>query len=183
MKKYLLFVCNIVLLGAPAIGYAGDLKVTSTAFKNGGTLGNAYIFDSFGCTGQNVSPALTWSGAPPETKYYALMVHDPDAPTGSGWWHWVMINIPSTVTNLPEKAGNTGASLPVDAMQTPTDFGKVGYGGPCPPPGKPHRYIFKVFALKDKIPVDERATAAMVGFYANQLKLAEGSITGYYGRK
>ena len=110
-----------------------------------------------------MSPALAWKNPPAGTKGYAVTVYDPDAPTGSGWWHWVVYNIPATVTSLPVGAGDRGgAKLPAGALQGRTDFGTAGWGGPCPPKGdKPHRYVFTVHALKtDKLDVPADATAA-----------------------
>ena len=143
------------------------------------------MFNSFGCTGDNVSPQLSWSGAPAGTQSYALTVYDPDAPTGSGWWHWVVINIPATATSIASGAGTAdGKALPVGSQQVRTDFGAVGFGGPCPPAGnKPHRYIFTLFALKaPKLDVPPDATAALAGFMINANTLAKVSFTGYYGR-
>ena len=143
------------------------------------------VFNGFGCTGKNISPALKWSGAPVGTKSYALMVYDPDAPTGSGWWHWVVYNIPATCHELSQGAGATDSkTLPKGAMQGRTDFGTAGFGGACPPKGdKPHRYIFTLFALKtEKLDVPAGATAALVGFMVNANKLAQTSFTATYSR-
>lgn len=164
----------------PALAKTASLKVTSQALSKGKTIANAHVFNGMDCKGENISPDLKWEGAPKETKAFAITVFDPDAPTDSGWWHWSIVNIPATVTSLP--AGASSANLPAGAVEGRTDFGKPGYGGPCPPPGKPHRYIFKVYALKDLIPVDKEASGAMVAFYANHLKLAEGSIEAKYAR-
>ena len=145
-------------------------------------LTDAQVFKGFGCEGKNVSPALKWSGAPSGTKSYAVTVYDPDAPTGSGWWHWVVYNIPATATELPEGAGAADGkgALPAGAVQGKTDFGSAGFGGACPPPGdKPHRYIFTVYALKtDKIDVPADASAALIGFMINANKLAQGELRG-----
>jgi len=113
-----------------------------------------------GCNGQNISPALNWSNAPAGTKSFAVTAYDPDAPTGSGWWHWVMYNIPADATGLVAGAGN-GRNAPRGSQEGRTDFGSKGYGGPCPPAGdKPHHYHFTVFALKvDKLDVPGDATA------------------------
>ncbi|MBY0386297.1 YbhB/YbcL family Raf kinase inhibitor-like protein [bacterium] len=160
---------------------AADLKVESKSIKEAQPINNIYVFNGFGCSGQNKSPHLKWSPGPKGTKFYAVSAYDPDAPTGSGWWHWVMINIPANVTELPE--GASGSNLPQGAVETRTDFAKQGYGGPCPPVGdKPHRYFFKVFALKDKVPVESDAPGAMAGYYMNSLKIAEGQIMGIYSR-
>lgn len=179
MKKYL-FAFAAAAVAFSASAFSADLNVTSSALKPGGMIADAQVFNSFGCSGANISPDLAWSGAPKETKAFAIMVYDPDAPTGSGWWHWLAINIPATTTSLA--AGASGKSMPQGSVEVRTDFGKPGYGGPCPPPGKPHRYIFTVYALKDVIPVDKDASGAMVGFYANSMKLASGSLTAKYGR-
>ncbi|TGJ99440.1 YbhB/YbcL family Raf kinase inhibitor-like protein [Leptospira semungkisensis] len=185
MKRFQSFrnglVLAVLLLAGSA--FAADLKVTSSSVKEGAMIGNAQVFSSFGCTGENFSPDLQWTGAPKDTKFFAVTMYDPDAPTGSGWWHWTIFNIPADATGLAAKAGNEKGPLPAGAIQGRTDFGKPGYGGPCPPKGdKPHRYIFKVIALKDKIPLDAEASGAMVGFYANSLKLAEGKLTAKFGR-
>jgi Raf kinase inhibitor-like YbhB/YbcL family protein len=158
--------------------------LTSTDLKNGGTIASAQVFNEFGCTGGNVSPALAWSGAPSDTKSFALLVHDPDAPTGSGWWHWVVYNIPPTTTALAAGAGDPKKNLmPAGAIQGRNDYGGAGYGGPCPPPGKPHRYQFRLYALKvPKLEVPANASAAMIGFNARAHALAEAEIVALYGR-
>ncbi|HLQ25130.1 MAG TPA: YbhB/YbcL family Raf kinase inhibitor-like protein [Acidiferrobacterales bacterium] len=142
------------------------------------------VFNGFGCQGKNISPALEWSSAPRGTKSFAVTVYDPDAPTGSGWWHWVIFNLPANTKGLVKNAGDPHASLaPQGSVQSRTDFGKTGYGGPCPPPGKPHRYHFTVFALKtDKLPLDENAPGAMVGFYLNQNVIQKTTLTAKYSR-
>jgi Raf kinase inhibitor-like YbhB/YbcL family protein len=136
-----------------------------------------------GCNGQNISPAIQWSNAPAGTKSFAVTMYDPDAPTGSGWWHWMIYNIPATTTSLEAGAGN-GRNAPRGSVEGPTDFGKKEYGGPCPPVGdKPHHYHITVFALKtDKLDVPGNATSAYIGFNLNGNKLATARITGLYGR-
>jgi Raf kinase inhibitor-like YbhB/YbcL family protein len=164
---------------------AADLpfKLESSAVPQNGTIANDQVFKGFGCTGKNISPPLRWTGAPSGTKSFALTVYDPDAPTGSGWWHWVVYNIPATVTELAQGAGNPGGKLPAGAMQGRTDFGSAAYGGPCPPGGdKPHHYIFTVYALKvEKIDVPADSTAAGIGFSINANKLSSASLTATYG--
>lgn len=177
---------RLVLLSfAFSAGQVFALKVTSPDLKDGDTMAEAQVFNSFGCSGENVSPELNWSAAPKGTKSYAVTVYDPDAPTGSGWWHWTVFNIPANVSKLERGAGNDASKLPNGAKEGRTDFGKTGYGGACPPPGdKPHRYIFKVHALKtDKLELDENASGAMVGYYLKQNGLATGQITVRYQRK
>ena len=151
----------------------------------GGQATVAQVFNSFGCTGANKSPQLSWSNPPEGTRSYAITMYDPDAPTGSGWWHWVAFDIPVTTTELPSGAGSFGMeAMPVGAVQSMTDFGKTGYGGPCPPPGHGlHQYIITVYALKtDKLGLDATAGAPMVGFNLSQQMLAKASIVFYYGR-
>jgi hypothetical protein len=129
------------------------------------------VFNGFVCIGNNISPALSWKNSPKNTKSCALLVHDPDAPTGgSGWWHWVVINIPATTTTLPSGAGKSGGSaMPSGATQVATDFGFAGWGGPCPPVGdKAHRYNFTLHALKtEKLDLPSAATSALAGFMVN----------------
>ena len=165
---------------------AGAFTLESTEVKPNSTIAEAQVFKGFGCEGGNVSPALTWKNPPAGTKSFAVTMYDPDAPTGSGWWHWIVFNIPADVTSLPKGIGNPASGqTPKGAVQSKTDFGKPGYGGPCPPKGdKPHHYIFTVYALKvDKIDADENASGAMVGFMLNANKLGKASFTGTYGSK
>jgi len=143
------------------------------------------LFNGFGCSGANISPQLSWENPPAGTKSFAVTMYDPDAPTGSGWWHWLIFDIPTTAKELPSNAGDVKTNLaPKGSIQSMTDFGSVGYGGPCPPQGHGfHTYIITVHALKtDKLGLDEKASPALVGFnlYANTIKKA--SIVMYYGR-
>jgi Raf kinase inhibitor-like YbhB/YbcL family protein len=165
-------------------GWAAEFQLSSPTIKDKGKIGNEHVFAGFGCTGGNVSPALQWQGVPKETKSFALTVYDPDAPTGSGWWHWVIFNLPSTVNSLPPNAGKPDSGVaPAGSIQSVTDFGQPGYGGPCPPAGdKPHRYIFTLYALKvDQLPLKSDASGAMVGFYLKQNMIAKASFTAFYG--
>ena len=163
---------------------AREFKVVSEVLKPHKKMSEKQVFNGFGCKGENISPDLRWTGAPEGTRYFAVTLFDPDAPTGSGWWHWVVLNIPKTVDHLPLGASNSDSpALPLGAIETRTDFGKAGYGGPCPPVGnKSHRYIFTVYALKDVVPLDKEAPGAMAGFYLNQLKLGEAKLEVNYGR-
>jgi Raf kinase inhibitor-like YbhB/YbcL family protein len=165
----------------------GKSKFTmvSPDLSQGKDIPEAQVYNGFGCKGKGLSPELHWSGAPEGTKSYALMVHDPDAPTGSGFWHWVVYDIPADTDHLPGEAGDPKQprGLPKGAIQGRNDFGTVGYGGPCPPPGKPHHYHFRLFALKvPKLEVPAEATTAMIGFYVNANKLGETDLMGIYGR-
>lgn len=146
-----------------------------------GTFSNHHILNGFGCTGDNVSPALAWSNPPAGTKTFAVQVQDLDAPTGSGFWHWAVYNIPASATGLPQGAGNRAASLPAPAFGGTTDLldtgvagGNGNYGGPCPPAGdQPHRYVFTVYALAvdDLVAaagVPRTGTAALYSFVMNK---------------
>jgi len=175
----------LCLLGTGAHA-AGQMTLTSPQIKNGGSIAVEQEFKGFGCTGGNISPALAWKGAPKGTKSFALTVYDPDAPTGSGWWHWVMFNIPADVTSLPKGAGDPAAKLaPAGSVQGRTDFGTSGYGGPCPPVGdKPHHYHFTVYALDiEKIDADQNASPAYIGYNIHFHTLAKGDLLGRFGRE
>lgn len=168
-----------------AVMAAQGFTLSSPTLPEGKPLPNAQVFNSFGCTGGNLSPELVWSNAPGGTKSFAVTVYDPDAPTGSGWWHWVIFNIPASMTSLPAGAGDPASGkAPQGAIQSQTDFGAPGFGGACPPPGdKPHRYIFTVHALNvDSLPLDAKASGAMVGFYLTQHTIARASFTRTFGR-
>ncbi len=161
--------------------------LTSENFKHGDYLGVDHCLSEaygFGCKGGNRSPQLAWSGAPAEAKSFAVTCFDPDAPTGSGFWHWVVVNIPPNITSLPIGAGDPAAAkLPAGALQVRTDFGAPGYGGPCPPEGDMHRYVFTLFAVGlDTLPVNADTSAAIVGFYLNFNTLARAGITGLFRR-
>lgn len=157
----------------------------SQEIKAGATLSEEQVFNGFGCHGKNLSPALQWQGAPKGTQSYALTVYDPDAPTGSGWWHWVVFNIPATSQGLPAAIPADGKGLPPGAVQSLTDFGQPGFGGACPPVGdKPHRYRFTLHALKvAKLDLPASSMPALVGFMIHANQLAETSFTAYYGRQ
>lgn len=160
-------------------------ELRSPDFAEQDTLPKEFVHHAMGAGGQNISPALAWSGAPSGTKSFALTMYDPDAPTGSGWWHWVVYDIPAGTTALPRGAGAAGgAGLPPGAKQGRTDFGSKEYGGAAPPPGHgPHRYIFTLHALNtDKLDVPEDASAAYVGFMIHFARLGEATLAAKYER-
>lgn len=165
----------------------GNFTVASTDVGPNKPTAAEFLFNGFGCTGKNLSPELHWSGAPAGTQSFAVSVYDPDAPTGSGWWHWYVVNLPATTTSLAQGVGTAdGAKLPTGAQQIKTDFGAPGYGGPCPPEGskaKPHRYIVTVYALKvPKLDLPKDASAALAGFMVNSNALSKATFTYTYGR-
>ena len=160
------------------------LEIRSESFEDGDYLAPAHLLSEdfgFGGTGDNISPALAWSGAPAGTKGFALTCFDPDAPTGSGFWHWLVVNLPADTSSLPAGAGGrTGDQLPCGALQVRTDFGTTGYGGPCPPEGDhPHRYLFTIHALGvPTLAVQADTPAAIVGFQLHGQTLERASLMG-----
>lgn len=179
MKKIIFLI--VMLMSQVAIGAAFTLKSSSLDPKK--PVPMKHVFNGFGCKGENISPALEWSGVPKGTKSFAVTVYDPDAPTGSGWWHWTIVNIPATVSSIAEGASHN-KELPEGSIEGRTDYGRPGYGGPCPPEGdKPHRYIFTVHALKsEKIEVNSESSGALAGFNINANSLGKASFTVKYGR-
>ena len=149
--------------------------LTSNDITDGGVLPDAQV-QARG----NTSPHLKWSGAPEGTKSFAVTCYDPDAPTGSGFWHWTVANLPADVTELAEGASSDG--LPRGAVEGRTDFGEPGFGGAAPPPGHgPHRYIFTVFAVDtERLDVTPENSGAVFGFNLHFHTLAKASITGVY---
>ena len=147
-----------------------------------GQISDDQVFNGFGCTGRNISPQLSWKNAPAGTKSFAITAYDHDAPTGSGWWHWLAFNLPSSVDGL--KTGASNKAMPAGAIESITSFGNRGFGGACPPEGdKAHRYIFTVFALDtDKIEQDANATPNLIGYMLNAHVIAKASIMAYYAR-
>jgi Raf kinase inhibitor-like YbhB/YbcL family protein len=189
-------ICTVAVMSAHAQTATFTL---SSPDLSSGRFDNQFVLNGFGCKGQNVSPALQWSNVPSETKSLALQVYDPDAPTGSGFWHWAVYNIPADTTGMPRGAGNSAATLPAGAFGGNTDFADTGatggngnYGGPCPPEGdKPHRYIFTLFALA--VPqvdvaggVPKSGSSGLYGFVLNKgvgaALLGKASFTATYGR-
>lgn len=162
-----------------------NFTVISPEFKDQERLQLAHEFDGFDGTGQNRSPALQWHGAPQDTKSFALTLYDPDAPTGSGFWHWILFDIDSSVTQLAAGLGSADVTdLGASGTQATNDYGATGYGGPCPPKGLPaHRYIFTVHALRvPKLELPANATNAVVRFVIHQSTLATATLTGLYNR-
>lgn len=163
---------------------AEGFTLTSPTIKADQPLSKEQEFNDFGCSGANYSPALAWSGVPEGTKSLALTVYDPDAPTGSGWWHWVVFNLPADTQSLPPQIDAKGTGLPATAVQSLTDFGSIGFGGACPPQGdKPHHYQFTLHALNvDKLDLKADAMPAMVGFMLNANSLGKATLTATYQR-
>lgn len=164
---------------------AADFKITSSDITAGEIMSNAQEFKGFGCNGDNLSPQLSWTNAPDNTKSFAITAYDPDAPTGSGWWHWLVFNIPAEVHELPTGAGSPeGEALPDGAVQSRTDYGSIGFGGACPPRGdQAHRYQFTVFALDtDKLDLEPDSSGALVGYFLNSHMLGKTTLEALYQR-
>ncbi len=174
-----------VLLQA-GLAQAGGFTLTSPDLPPGHMVPKKFVSNTFGCTGDNISPALNWRNPPAGTKSFALTVHDPDAPTGgAGFWHWMVINLPATMTGLAEGDGAQNSThLPAGTRQIRSDYGTPGWGGPCPPVGdKPHHYNFTLYALKvDHLDVPADATTAVVGYMINQAAIGKAHFTAMYGR-
>jgi Raf kinase inhibitor-like YbhB/YbcL family protein len=151
------------------------IQLTSPAFREGETIPKQYTAD-----GDDRSPPLSWGEPPAGTQSFALIADDPDAPRGT-WVHWVLFDLPATERGLGEGVA-AAETLPNAAKQGKNDFRKVGYGGPSPPPGKPHRYFFKLYALDRKLDLHSGVTRAQVESAMKGHVLAEGQLMGKYGR-
>lgn len=169
-----------------SLGLMGQTTFTLTSKDLGGQATQTEEFNGFGCTGENQSPQLSWNNAPEGTQSFAITMYDPDAPTGSGWWHWLVFDISADVSELVTNAGNPELDLaPAEAIQSITNYGMPGYGGPCPPEDHGlHQYIITVYALKTaKLGLDQAANPATVGYYLWTHTLAKASLVMYYQRK
>jgi Raf kinase inhibitor-like YbhB/YbcL family protein len=172
--------------GAGSAVPAERLSVSSASFAEGALIPNAYVYHGCAPGALNRSPALFWRGAPARTKSFALTLYDPDAPTGHGFWHWVLFNIPASIHRIAAGGGDPrSAQAPRHAIAGRSDFGATEYDGPCPPPGsKPHRYVFTVRAL-DVARVTGGSGAmtgpALVAAFDGHV-LAEGTLTARFGR-
>lgn len=173
---------TIVTLAIATPATAADMVLESSDIQEGQTLSMKQVYRGFGCEGDNISPALSWKNVPEGTKSLGINVHDPDAPTGSGWWHWIVFNMPATTTHL--EAGASASSMPMGAVEGRNDYGSVGFGGACPPKGdKPHRYIFTLYALDvPSIDMNPYTPAAQVGYKLNKHAIAKATLTATYGR-
>ena len=166
---------------APAAA-ASSLALQSADFAPGGAIALGCVYDRFGCRGGNASPGLVWNHPPAGTLSFAVLLFDPDA--RGGWWHWAVFDIPAGVTSLRAGAGDpTRHLLPTGAIQARNDWGAMGYGGPCPPPGPPHHYRLMIYALSvAKLGLGADASAAQVAAKVQASALAQAEIVGLYGR-
>lgn len=178
VKKFLYL---LVVVGSFAMAEGFTLKSPDIS----GQMAMEQVFKGFGCKGENISPELSWESAPKGTKSFAITVYDKDAPTGAGWWHWVVFDIPNSVSSLAKGSGDSSSkNLPKGAIQVKTSFGSAGYGGACPPVGHgAHQYLFTVHALDtDKLGLDGNATPSLVGYMLNMHTIQKASISAYYSR-
>lgn len=165
---------------------ADSFSLSSEDIEQGKPMSKTLEYNGFGCQGGNLSPHLAWSSIPEGTQSFAITVHDPDAPTDSGWWHWQIVNIPKTVTEIMQGAGDRkGMKAPEGSLQTENDYGFRGFGGACPPKGHGiHRYRFTVHALSvEKLDLPDNATAALASFMINAHSLASDTIETLYERQ
>lgn len=168
---------SVALTLAIATTASAEISITSTDISEGQQLNAEQVFQGFGCEGGNKSPSLSWTGAPDGTKSFAITAYDPDAPTGSGWWHWFAFNIPADVNELP-----AGSTLSNSAVELTNDYGTKGFGGACPPPGEVHRYQFTVYALPMMLEIDDSVSNALAGFMVQANAIAHSTLTAVYNR-
>lgn len=180
MMKTLLTTALAVSAFCSASAMAATFTLTSQDIAEGHKMHRSFEYAGFGCQGDNLSPQLSWQNVPEGTKSFAITAYDPDAPTGSGWWHWSVINLPASLASLPRGADMTK----LGAREIRNDYGQHAFGGACPPKGHGmHRYQFTVWALpEEKLALDENSSAALVGFMLNSMALGKATLTATYVR-
>ena len=175
LYKFIVALTLLVLSANQA--YAESLELKSSSISEGQKLSESQVFKGFGCKGDNLAPELSWSGVPEGTKSLAITVYDPDAPTGSGWWHWFAFNIPLNINKIAE-----GGKLPKGAVTLKNDYGNSGFGGACPPPGEVHRYQVTIYALSTVLDLDSSVSNALAGFMVKANSIDSDTITAIYHR-
>ena len=178
----------LLSLGIMTLGtaYAGEFVLMSPDVGPDKPLAQEFVYDKFGCTGGNLSPALSWSDAPAGTKSYAVALFDPDAIRGRGFWHWLVVNLPASTTSLARNAGKVdGSNLPIGAIQIKNGFRANGYSGSCPPPGEPpHGYTYTVYALRtEKVEVPADADSPTVLNLIKEKSLGSATLVYRFGRE
>lgn len=178
-KSIVQLMLSIICLGT-VLTHADEFQLKSNDIEHGVFMKNTFEFQGFGCSGENKSPQLSWTGAPIATKAFAIMAYDPDAPTGSGWWHWQVVNIPAEVTSIT--SGN-GLLDYKGIINITNDYGHKGFGGACPPQGHgAHRYQFTIYALSKKLELPADASGALTGYMVKANALASSTIEALYKR-
>ncbi|PKH09379.1 YbhB/YbcL family Raf kinase inhibitor-like protein [Moritella sp. Urea-trap-13] len=183
--RHTLKLLTVLSLSISASALAGSFTVSSQDIAQGEMMAKAQVYNGFGCAGGDLSPQLKWSNAPSGTKSFAITAYDPDAPTGSGWWHWQIVNIPVTVTEIATGAGATNSNIaPVGSSQVQNDYGGRGFGGVCPPSGdQAHHYQFTVHALSvEKLELPADASGALAGYMINANTIGSTTIEALYKR-
>jgi Raf kinase inhibitor-like YbhB/YbcL family protein len=180
------FIALLVICSVNA-GFADqkeNLRIRVSGLGPNGEIPNDFAFNQFGCYGKNLSPEIAWSGAPAQTKSFALAVWDSDAPKSGGFYHWMIVNIPSAAHGLPVGAGNPDKRLaPAGSVQLRNDYGEPGYGGPCPPGHELHHYHFRLYALKaEHLPVDLGTGPSMAAADCQKEALAKVEVVATYHR-
>lgn len=186
MRRIFAASLSAALFALPAFAQeAAPFTLNVGGLAEGERVPERHVYGAFGCTGGDVSPEISWSGAPEGTKSFALLMYDPDAPTVSGFWHWAVLDIPASATGLAEGAGALeGEGLPEGARQGYTDFGPHAYGGPCPPVGHGlHRYQFTLHALSvETLPEIAGTTGGLTGALVNGHSIGQARRTLTYSR-
>ena len=184
IHSLLKFTATLALSLSTINALSDEFTLSSSDIAHGDFMDKAQEFRGFGCEGDNVSPQLSWQGAPKGTESFAVFAYDPDAPTGSGWWHWQLVNIPKNVTSLAAGAGGSKKdSAPEGSMHISNDYGFKGFGGACPPPGHgAHRYQFTVYALSTTLELPEDASGALTGYMVKANAIASATIEALYKR-
>jgi Raf kinase inhibitor-like YbhB/YbcL family protein len=181
--KVFTILLTVVALFAGNIPMDYKQNFTLTSNELGGQLTKKQEFQGFGCNGDNASPQLSWHGEPKGTQSFAITMYDPDAPTGSGWWHWIVYDIPKSAHSVASNASKLKL-LPKGSLEGMTDYKTKGFGGACPPKGdKPHRYIITIYALDiSHLQIPKEANPALIGYMLNAHTIAKSSLISYYGR-
>ena len=184
MKALLFAFGSWIAFAASEFAAGGGFRLTSAAWHEGGSVPQESLFNGSGCAGANVSPDFRWSGAPSGTRSFAITIFDPDAPTGAGWWHWIVFNIPGTVVELPAGAGGKGSrGLPPGSVQCRNDYGERGYGGPCPPVGTTHRYFARIYAINvEKLPSGSETPPEKIAKQIEERSIGVAQLTVKFGR-
>lgn len=169
----------IIIIGIIKMSTANSFKITSTDIKQNEIMSLKQVYNGHGCSGNNISPQLSWSGFPQDTQSFAIICHDPDAPRENGWYHWLIVNIPSSITNI-----NSGEKIK-GSLETKTSFNENQYGGACPPIGHGvHHYNFTIYALNTKkLEISENTPPVEVEKMIKKHSISQATITGLYERK